>query len=217
MTACTATDRTAETTAVPRHPVLDQLGGPAGMVATTIPVVVFTVANAAVPLTAAIAVAIASALLIGAVRRVRGEGYVAAFSGVTGVAAASAVAAWTGSGGDFFLIGIAASLAGAVTAAVTVLIRRPLTGLLWNLLHGNRFRWREDRAVLRGHDLATSALLLLFGSRFLVQYRLYEDEATGWLAFARITMGVPLLALALVVVVWAFRRSTRRLVAPEAG
>ncbi|MFC8042631.1 DUF3159 domain-containing protein [Nocardia sp. NPDC057353] len=212
MTACTVTEPETTPPTTPRHPVLDQLGGPAGMVYTTVPVVVFTVANAVVPLTASITVALAAALLIGVVRRVRGETYAAAFAGVTGVAAASAVTAWTGSGRDFFLIGIAASLAGAVTAACTLLIRRPLTGMLWNLLHGKKFRWRDDRAVLRGHDLATATLLLLFGSRFLVQYRLYEDEATGWLAFARITMGIPLLALALVVVFWAFRRSTRRLI-----
>ncbi|WP_281399479.1 DUF3159 domain-containing protein [Saccharopolyspora phatthalungensis] len=39
-------------------------------------------------------------------------------------------------------------------------------------------------------------------------------DATGWLAFAKIAMGTPLTALALLVVVWAFRRSTKRLTAP---
>ena len=40
---------------------------------------------------------------------------------------------------------------------------------------------------------------------------LYDTDATGWLAVAKIAMGTPLLALALLVVFWAFRRSTERL------
>ncbi|MFI7528811.1 DUF3159 domain-containing protein [Nocardia salmonicida] len=54
-------------------------------------------------------------------------------------------------------------------------------------------------------------LATMFAARYFVQDWLYDIEATGRLATARIVMGTPLLALALVVVVWAFRRSTKRL------
>lgn len=135
-----------------------------------------------------------------------------ASGGLVGVVVAGGVAAYTGSAGGYFLIGIWFSLVGAVLMLVSVLARRPLTGLLWNALHSNQFAWRGDRKVARAHDVATLAFVALFGARYIVQDWLYETDATGWLAFARIAMGTPLLALAVLVTVWAFRRSTRSLV-----
>jgi Protein of unknown function (DUF3159) len=147
-------------------------------------------------------------------RMVQGERLASAVSGLVGVAAAGGVAAWTGSAGGFFLIGIWASFAGALLLLGSLLARRPLTDLLWNLLHGNKYPWRSDRSSLLAHDVATLTLTVLFGARFVVQQWLYATEATGWLAVAKIGMGTPLLALALLVVFWAFRRSTKRLVTP---
>ncbi|KQY32221.1 hypothetical protein ASD42_20905 [Nocardia sp. Root136] len=193
--------------------MIDQLGGTTGMIYTAIPVVAFVVANALVALPIAIGSAIAIALGIMGLRIARGEPVVQASGGLAGVVVAGGVAAWTGSAGGFFLVGIWASLAGAVVTLVSLLVRRPLTGLLWNVLHGNKFDWRQDRPSLRGHDLATLALTVMFAARYFVQDWLYDIEATGRLATARIVMGTPLLALALVVVVWAFRRSTKRLTA----
>jgi len=209
--------RTGETTAAPVPPIdatqklLDQLGGTTGMIYTAVPTVVFVVANSVVALPIAIGIAVALALVITGLRLVRGERLTQAIGGLVGVAAAGGVAAWTGSAGGFFLIGIWVSLAGALITLVSVLARRPLTGLLWNVLHGNKYSWRTDRSVLRGHDIATLTFTALFAARYLVQDWLYDTDATGWLAFAKIAMGTPLLALALLVAVWAFRRSTTRL------
>ncbi|WP_063003839.1 DUF3159 domain-containing protein [Nocardia salmonicida] len=207
----TAAPRVATTD--PTQSLIDQLGGTTGMIYTAIPVVAFVVANALVALPIAIGSAIAIALGIMGLRIARGEPVVQASGGLAGVVVAGGVAAWTGSAGGFFMIGIWASLAGAVVTLVSLLARRPLTGLLWNALHGNRFDWRHDGPSLRGHDLATLALTAMFAARYFVQDWLYDIEATGRLATARIVMGTPLLALALVVVVWAFRRSTKRLAA----
>ncbi|MGW0638189.1 DUF3159 domain-containing protein [Nocardia salmonicida] len=205
----TAAPRAATTD--PTQSLIDQLGGTTGMIFTAIPVVAFVVANALVALPIAIGSAIAIALGTMGLRIVRGEPVVQASGGLAGVVVAGGVAAWTGSAGGFFLVGIWASLAGAVVTLVSLLARRPLTGLLWNVLHGNKFDWRHDRPSLRGHDLATLALTAMFAARYFVQDWLYDIEATGRLATAKIVMGTPLLALALVVVVWAFRRSTKRL------
>ncbi|MEV4153334.1 DUF3159 domain-containing protein [Nocardia salmonicida] len=195
----------------PTQSLIDQLGGTTGMIYTAVPVVAFVVANALVALPIAIGSAIAIALGIMGLRIARGEPVMQASGGLAGVVVAGGVAAWTGSAGGFFLVGIWASLAGAVVTFVSLLVRRPLTGLLWNALHGNKFDWRRDSPSLRGHDLATLVLATMFAARYFVQDWLYDIEATGRLATARIVMGTPLLALALVVVVWAFRRSTKRL------
>ncbi|WP_436757036.1 DUF3159 domain-containing protein [Streptosporangium sp. V21-05] len=200
-----------------RRTLVDQLGGLSGVVYTTLPIVAFVAANVLFTLPVAIAVAVGVAALITGWRLLRKEPIRPALSGLLGVAAAAGVAAWTGSAGGFFLIGIWGSLGAALLTGVSVLVRRPLTGFVWNALHGGRHRWRRSRPVLRAHDMATLALTAVFASRFLVQRWLYDAEATGWLAFAKVVMGIPLLALALLVVIWAFRRSTRQLTATPSG
>jgi Protein of unknown function (DUF3159) len=92
-----------------------------------------------------------------------------------------------------------------------VLARRPLSGVIWNLVHGGRHNWRADRRVLRGHDVAMLAAAVVSGARFAVQQWLYVSDETGWLGFARIAMGWPLTILAALVVLWAWRRSSKRL------
>lgn len=78
-------------------------------------------------------------------------------------------------------------------------------------MHGGRHPWRANRAVLRSHDLATLAAAVVFGARFVVQQWLYLADATGGLGVARVVMGTPLTVLAALVVVWAFRRSSKQL------
>ena len=214
------TSGTTDTTTTGQQPptagvtptVLDQMGGPLGFVYSTIPVLVFVTANAFLPLPVTIAVAVATGLALTGFRLVRGERFASAVGSVLGVAVAVGIVAWTGSARDFFLVGIWASLAGFVVTVGSVLARRPLTGVVWNLLHSGRHDWRAERSVLRAHDVATFAVSLVLGARFLVQQWLYLAEDTGGLGVARIVMGTPLTVLAALVVLWAFRRSTRRLV-----
>lgn len=194
--------------------VLDQVGGPWGMVYSTLPVLVFVVANSFLALGTTIVVSIAAALALTGFRLLRGEKLMSALGGVFGVAAASGIVAWTGSAKDFFLIGIWVALAGAVVLIGSLLARRPLTGVVWNAVHGNRHDWRRDRPTLLAHDVATLAAAVVFAGRFVVKQWLYLADATGWLAFAKIAMGTPLTVLTVLVVVWAFRRSTKRLVTP---
>ncbi|MFD4635985.1 DUF3159 domain-containing protein [Lentzea sp. NPDC058436] len=191
--------------------VLDQLGGPMGFVYSAVPVIVFVAANAFLSLPLTIGISIGVGLALFAFRLTRGERVTAAVGSLAGVAVASAVVAWTGSSRDFFVLGIWLSLAGFVLTLASVLVRRPLTGVIWNAMHGGAHPWRTDRAVLRAHDIATLAAALVFGARFLVQQWLYLDENTGLLGVARIAMGTPLTVLAALVVIWAFRRSTKRL------
>ena len=208
----TATEGHAPTQAVDlTQAVLDGLGGPWGMVYSALPVVVFVTVLPFVSLPVTVGISIAIALALAVLRLMRGERFMYAIGGVIGVSVAGGVAAWTGSANDFFLIDIWASLAGALVTLASVLMRRPLTGVVWNAVHGGEHPWREDSSVLHAHDLATLALTTLFAARFVVKEWLYLAGSTGGLAFAKISMGTPLLALTLLVLVWAFRRSTRRL------
>ncbi|WP_241691440.1 DUF3159 domain-containing protein [Streptomyces sp. GZWMJZ-114] len=194
----------------PRPTMMDQLGGPRGLLYTGLPIIAFVVANAAFGLTAAIVTAMAVAVGLAVLRLVRKESVQPAIGGIIGVGTASLVAWKTGSAKGYFLLGIWFSLAAAVVLLLSVLIRRPLAGYVWSALNGQGQEWREDRIVRRGYDIATLALFAVFAARFVVQQWLYDHDSTGWLAFARIAMGYPLLALALLVVVWAVRRATKR-------
>ncbi|MEU9830475.1 DUF3159 domain-containing protein [Streptosporangium sp. NPDC048047] len=196
----------------PRPTVLHQMGGIAGFVYSTVPVVVFVTANAFLPLPVAVGVAVATGLALSVFRLLRGERLVSAAGSLLGVALAAGIIAWTGSARDFFVIGIWASLAGFVVTFGSVLARRPLTGVIWNALHGGTWAWRSDRAVRVAHDVATLAAASVFGARFVIQQWLYLADSTGALGIARVAMGTPLTVLAALVVLWAFRRSTKRLI-----
>jgi hypothetical protein len=195
----------------PRSTLLEQMGGPMGFVYSAVPVVVFVAANAFLSLTATIIVSVAVGLAIAGYRLLRGEALSLAAGGLLGLALAIGIVALTGSARDFFVVGIWAYLVAFVVTLGSVLARRPLTGVVWNLVHGNAHDWRADRRVLRAHDVATLAAAVVSGARFGVQQWLYVSDETGWLGVARIAMGWPLTILAALVVVWAWRRSSRRL------
>ena len=196
----------------PEPTLLDHMGGPMGFVYSVVPVVVFVTANAFVTLTLTIGIALGSGLALFGIRLLRGERFTKAAGSLVGVAVASGVVALTGSARDFFAIGIWVSLACFVVALGTVLARRPLTGVVWNLVHGGTYDWRADGPSLRAHDVATLAAAVVFGARFAIQQWLYVADSTTGLGIARVVMGIPLTILAALVVVWAFRRSTKRLV-----
>ena len=213
----TATDTTGDT-ARPEPPVdvkqtmMDSMGGPSGMLYSALPVVVFATVVAFVSLPIAIGVSIAVALALAVFRMWRGEQFMAAIGGVLGVAVAGGVAAWTGSANDFFLIGIWAALVAALVTLASLVVRRPLTGVIWNAFHGGSHPWRQDKTSLRAHDVATLTVTAVFAARFVASQWFYLADSTTGLAVADTVTGFPLTALAAVVVIWAFRRSTKSLV-----
>lgn len=110
--------------------------------------------------------------------------------------------------------GLRSSLVLAVVFLASVFLRRPLVGVIWGALSGRDRRWRADSRSLVAFDIATLALATVLAARFVVQNWLYGADETGWLAVARIAMGYPLIAAALVIVFWAARRAGRRLDPP---
>lgn len=196
--------------------MLEQMGGPGGVVASSLPVVVFVIVNSFAGLTGAIWSAVAAAVAIAGLRLVRREGLQPAISGLFGVAIAAYLAHRTGSAKGFFLLGIYTSLAYGAVFAISVLVRRPLVGVVWSLLNGHGWAWRAQPVAVRAFDVATLAWVGVFGARFVVQQWLYGNDQTGWLAVARIGMGLPLYGLALLVTFWAIRRSDRATAAADA-
>ncbi|MFB6790813.1 DUF3159 domain-containing protein [Streptomyces olivaceus] len=193
---------------------LEQAGGTKGLAYTALPALVFVVANNFRGLRFAVIASIALAVGIAAERIAKKESLQPALGGLFGVAIAAGISWYTGSAKDYFLIGIWASLGGALLFLASVLVRRPLAGVLWNSATGKGNAWRDDKRSRRAYDIATLTLAAIFAARFTVQQYFYETDAVESLGAAKIIMGYPLLAVGLLAVAWAARTSDKRLKTP---
>jgi Protein of unknown function (DUF3159) len=190
--------------------LVESIGGWRGLVDSGLPVVVFVAANSIGGLTAAIWAAVGCGLVLLALRVVRRESVQQAISGFLGVALAAYIASRTGEAKGFFLLGIWASFFYAGIFLASVLIRWPLVGVVWEYVDGAGGHWRQDGPLLRAYTWTTLVWVGVFLSRGLVQRFLYEEDRTGWLAFARLAMGYPLTVGALAITILAVRRVRHR-------
>jgi hypothetical protein len=117
-----------------RHLVLEQLGGWRGMLDATLPTVAFIVANSLDGLRTGVWAALAAAVLVFTVRLVRRESVQQAVSGLFGVGIAVALAAATGQARDFYVPGIIRNAGLAVVLLGSVVLRRPLVGVVAEFL-----------------------------------------------------------------------------------
>lgn len=193
--------------------LLERMGGVSGLAYASLPTFAYVIANAIAGLNAAVVISVCVSVGLIVFRLLRKQPIQPAVSGLLGVVVAALIAYYTGSAEDYFLPGIWLSLAMAAVFSVSLLVRRPLVGVIWNLLRsaGPDRSWRADTVALHAFDVATLAFVALFSARFVVQQWLYDGGFSGWLALARIAMGYPLLGAVSVVVYWAVRRANRRI------
>ena len=210
-----------------RAQLLQGIGGWSGTIVTAVPPVVFVVVNAFAGLRPAILAAVLSAIALAGYRLLRKQPVQQALSGLFAVAIAALIAARTGQARGYFLFGIWTSFAYAVPFAVSLLARRPLVGIVWEFLDPTpgpapgpadgagrpAVPWYRRPALLHAYDVATLAGTVVFVARWLVQWKLYGANATGWLAFARVAMGYPLWIAAVALAFLVIRRARRRLAA----
>lgn len=190
------------------------IGGWSGMAITAIPTVVFVLVNVLTALRPAIYAAVGSAVLLAGYRLIRRQPVQQALSGLFGVAIAALIAARTGQARGYFLFGILTSFAYAVPFVISLLVRRPIIGLLWEFLDptpgGDGVPWHRRRALLRAYELATAAGAVVFLARGSVQLLLYRHHYTLWLGIAKIAMGYPLFLVAAAFAFWVIRRARKK-------
>lgn len=190
-------------------PLLEQMGGVQGVVASTIPVAVFVVANILAGLQPALIAAIVAGVVLGVWRAVRKQALQPAVSGLFAVGIAAFIAYRTGEARGFYLPGLLFSAVCGLAFLVSVLVRRPLAGVVWHAINGHDQSWRADRRLLRAYTFASVLWTLVFAARVVVQGWLYNADEATWLGIARLAMGYPLVGLALLGTVWAVRRAGR--------
>lgn len=182
------------------------IGGVRGVIESTAPgflfLVVFTVTGDLVPSVAA-PVIVAIAILV--TRLAQRLPVLPAVSGGIGIALSAGFALWTGRAEDNFVGGFIINSISMTVMLVSILIRRPLIGLLTSMLVSENPA-RTSTIVRRAAYLATVVWACFFGLRLLVQVPLYLAQATTALAATKLLMGVPLYA-ALLWLTWLMMRS----------
>jgi Protein of unknown function (DUF3159) len=186
----------------------EAVGGPLGMVETSLPAVAFVAAYAASGsnTNTAAMVAVGLALVLSIARLVRRESPRHAISGLIGVGFAAFVATRSGRAEDFFLPGLLANTLYASAFLISIAVRRPLVGLIVSQLDGEGSGWRDDPVRVRAFTRASWLWAALFALRLVVQLPMYLAGAVVALGIARTAMGLPLFALGL----WLTWRLVRR-------
>jgi hypothetical protein len=193
----------------PAGPTLwEQMGGPAGMIDSGLPVLVFVVANGIGGLTTGIVAALAAAAAIFAFRLSRKKPVTQAVSGLLGVGIAGFIAWKSGSAGGYFQLGIWSFVVYGSALLLSIVFRVPAVGLIWEGINGRGTAWRRDKALVRRYDYATAVWVVVFAVRYLVQNALLDRDEIGWLGVARIAMGYPLWILAVGASVLIVMRGT---------
>ncbi|MBB5921381.1 xanthosine utilization system XapX-like protein [Actinoalloteichus hoggarensis] len=185
------------------------LGGRRGAADASVPPLVFVLGwwlgDGSVPIGAG--AALLAGLVVALLRLRRGHRPVAALLGMLGVAVAAAVALYTGRAVDYFLVQLLSNAGSALVWALSILVRRPLLGVIVGVLLGQRMRWRRDTDLLRAYGRSSWVWVGQYLTRLAVFLPLWLAEQAGALVIARAALSLPLVTLCLAVS-WAVLRKS---------
>jgi hypothetical protein len=187
----------------------DLLGGRRGAVDASIPPLAFAagyVASGHDAWFAVVAAAVAGVLVAGW-RLWRGGRPRAVVLGLLGVAVAGTVVLRTGRAEDFFLIQLVANAASSLVFLASVVVRRPLLGVMVGLALGQRTRWRRDPDLVRAYSRGSLVWAAQYALRVAVFLPLWLAGQVVALAVARAAMTWPLVIATLAASWWVVRRS----------
>jgi hypothetical protein len=186
--------------------LLGAIGGIRGLIEAILPglgfLVLYTITK---DLWLSVLTPFAIAVVFIAVRAIQRQPVMPAITGAIGIALSAGLALLTGSAANNFLLGFVINGVAVVALVISLLVRRPLIGVLVGLLTSDE-HWRHDAAKLKVAYVATVLWLLLSGLRLAVQVPLYLADLPDALAATKLLMGVPLY-LGLLWVTWMLVRT----------
>ncbi|WP_224387147.1 DUF3159 domain-containing protein [Pseudonocardia sp. ICBG1293] len=207
------TDRTPHTAAREDPGLAELLGGRAGAVDASIPVVAFVLAwvvagaaGSAFPINWGAGAAIVAGAGVAGWRLRRGRRPRAVLFGLAGVVVAAGIALVTGRASDFFLVQIVSNVGSALVWAISIVVRWPLLGVVVGGLLGQRTRWRRDPDLLRGYQRASWAWVAQYVVRLSVFLPLWAADQVVLLGVARTVLSPVLVGLS-VLVSWPLLRT----------
>ena len=170
---------------------LDMLRDPRAAVDTGLGPVAFVTVNALADLDTAAIVALAIAGVIALYRAIRRHPLTNAIGGVLGTGLCVFIALRTGSASGYFVPRALQNAGLAIAFTVSVLVKRPLVGLIAAPLYHIPGGWHQDPLVRRAFAEACLAWVLLFGVRAVVYTVLILAGKEGALAASVVVLGWP--------------------------
>ena len=197
-------------------------GGVLGVVEAVLPSLLFIVAYQVVALQAApdpvprdallpvVLPPIALAVVFIVLRLARRQRVMTAVGGAAGAVLSAVLALATGDANENFLPGLLTNAGYGLAFLVSLLVRRPLIGVVVSLMMQDR-GWRSDPAKRRLYTWLTVLWTALFAVRLAVQLPLYlaGDQVVA-LGIAKIALGLPLYAPVLVLTILGVQAVHRR-------
>jgi hypothetical protein len=154
--------------------------------------------NALLGFNAALGASLGAALLIGVFRLFKRQPLVYAFGGLGGVLVAVVIARVLGRSEGFFLPGLVTGSLSVLLCLVSVLIKRPLVAWTSYITRRWPLDWYWHDRVRPAYSEVTLAWMLFFGLRLLLQFQLFQEQATQALGVVQLLTGWPALILLLI-------------------
>lgn len=178
--------------------IAQSLGGWQGMLESGLPALSFAAVYflSEKNLHIALGAAIASAVVLGILRKVRGGSLQNVASGFIGIAISAYLTSKTGKAENFFLPGILTNAAYFSACLISLLVRRPLVGYFVGSLKGDITGWLRDPIQRREFSALTWLWTMVFALRLVITVPLYLTGSVTSLGFAKLALGWPLFLLA---------------------
>ncbi|MEY3733194.1 MAG: hypothetical protein RL347_553 [Actinomycetota bacterium] len=191
-----------------QHPLRVLLGGPWGAVESMAPTVLFVLAYFASgnDLAVAVGVALGVAVILAGIKIARKEKPIRVLTGLLGVAIAALFAAYQDDPLGFFEIRVLANILSALAFAGSILIRRPLMGVIIGPLMGTGMRWRQDPDLLKAYSRVTWLWAILSLVRAAIQIPLIQSGQLAWLG-ATPFLFYGLVAITIAASWWVIRKT----------
>ena len=188
-----------------RGELRELVSGRVGIADGVLPPLLFVILNNLWGVGPGAAAGIGSALLITLWRLALGRPTRFAVAGLFGALLAAGLALRSGSAEDYFLPGIISGAVTTVALTVSVPLGRPLVAYTSWITRGWPLDWYWHDQVRPAYSRTTLIWAAFFGTRTLVQWRLFVDEQVEWLGIVRVALGWPAL-IALLIVTYVLGR-----------
>lgn len=187
--------------------LLKAIGGVRGLIESILPglgfLVIYTITK---NLPLAVIAPVALSVLFVLVRLVTRSAVMPALAGLLGVGISAGLALFTGRAEDNFVLGIGINVVCLVALIVSLVVRRPLIGIIVSLLANDPGGYRTDKAKGRVVLVATWCWVGLFAIRLLAELPLYFSGQTELLGSVKLILGVPFYAV-LLWITWLLVRA----------
>lgn len=188
--------------------LLTAVGGVRGLAESILPgfafLIVYAITKELVP-SVLIPVGVGAVFVV--LRLLQRQSLATSLAGILGVAVSAGLSLITGRAESNFVPGIIINAVCLLVLLVTLVVRRPLIGILVGLLlPDDGTDWRDDPGKRRVLTVATWLWVGLFAVRLLIEIPLYLTAQVELLAGIKLITGVPLYA-ALLWVTWLLVRT----------